>query len=59
MIEQAQVVQTVMPTVMGPKPPEGGIKFELDEVESRLAEYPYTIAFMQLIDQVSSKYNIK
>lgn len=52
MLEQSQVVQTIIPTVVGPKPPEGGIKFELEEVESRLAEYPYTLAFMQLIDQV-------
>lgn len=61
-VETAQILQTV--NAPGPKPTSegvlfhyflihlGGIKFELEEVESRNEEYPYAIAFMSLIEQV-------
>ena len=33
---------------------EGGIKFELEEIEARSQEYPETIAFLKLIEQLVS-----
>lgn len=46
-LEAAQVLQAaVKPGV------EGGIKYELEEVESRSETYPYTTAFLKLIGQL-------
>lgn len=32
----------------------GGIRFELEEVESRYEEYPETLAFVRLLNEVCS-----
>lgn len=30
----------------------GGLRFELGEIESRQEEYPYTLAFLELMDRL-------
>ncbi len=55
--QQQQQQRGALPpgAVQQTSPLEGGIRFELEEVESRYEEYPETLAFVRLLCELVSR----